>query len=308
MFKEKLNCIKNSNTYDSSEPIEIHRVPEIVQPQRIQEYGVGVFQNCLTKSALKKAIKKNRVLVNDILATTATYINGGERIELYPEKVDKPLFPLPLEILYEDDYLAVVHKPPGLVVSGNGYRTIANALTHNLTPSRQKDAVHPVPIHRLDFATTGALLIGKTASSIRSLYAQFKNKDVEKTYFAITIGDMPKSGVVDTAVDGKEARSRFEVLSSVPSPRFGYLNLVRLLPETGRRHQLRVHMYEMGHPILGDKDYYFEELLLKGKGTYLHAYSLKLTHPKSGDLFYVKDSHMNRYQKIIPNLDTLLDE
>lgn len=278
-----------------------HIVPKRATPTRLQDYGVGIFNAYPTKSALKKALKKNYITVNGKIASTATYINGGETIILtLPELVstNKKLI-FKLNVLFEDDYLAVIHKPAGILVSGNHFKTIANASIQNLKPSSLPDATKPQPVHRLDFATTGILLTGKTSNSIRTLNKLFEAKQIKKTYFAITIGNMPNTeGTITSSIDGKSATSKYKVIKTVPSPRFTKLNLVKLEPLTGRRHQLRIHLSQLGNPILGDKDYSIKDLILNGKGMYLHAYSLEFVHPFTKENMNLKSVLPERFKKI----------
>ena len=285
---------------DDIQASEIHIVPNLPTPIRLQEYGVGIFSAALTKSALKKALKKKYIKVDGHLATTATFIKGGESINLYiPEEVSpKRKLIFPLDVLFEDEYLAVIHKPAGILVSGNSFKTIANALVQNIKRSELPDATTPQPVHRLDYATTGILLVGKTSSSIRALNKMFENKEVDKSYYAITIGEMDKEGKITSEIDGKKSHSNYNVCESVPSERFGKLNLVQLEPETGRRHQLRIHLSSNGNPILGDKEYGIENLILNGKGLYLHAYSLKFIHPFTNKEIHIKDELPERFKKI----------
>jgi 23S rRNA pseudouridine1911/1915/1917 synthase len=210
----------------------------------------------------------------------------------------KKYFELPLKVLFEDDYLAAIHKPAGIEVSGNKFRTLANALPKNLKPSSLSDATIPQPAHRLDYATTGIVLVGKTASCIRALNKLFEEKKIVKTYYAITIGNMKPNGRIETTIDGKPAQSDYEVMKSVLSERFGSLNLVRLHPKTGRRHQLRKHLFSIGNPILGDRDYALDGLILKGKGLYLHAYSLKFEHPFTKNPLHITDELPEKFGKI----------
>lgn len=265
---------------------------------------MGIFQGAITKSALKKALKKRQITVNEVIASTATFINGGEHIcfttleNIHPNK--KLIFPL--RVLFEDEYLALIHKPAGILVSGNGFKTIANALEHNLKKSTESDVTLPQPVHRLDFATTGILLVGKTSSSIRILNKLFENKEVKKTYYAITIGEMNSWGTINTEVAGKESKSKYRICESVSSERFGKLNLVLLEPETGRRHQLRKHLSGIGNPILGDKEYGIENLILNGKGLYLHAYSLEFLHPFKHEKISIEDKLPERFKKIFPSI------
>jgi len=266
----------------------------------LQEYGVGIFMSALSKSALKKVLKKNSITVNGFMATTATLIHGGETITLTiaEEANTQRKLVFPLSVLYEDAHLAIIHKPAGILVSGNGFKTITHALPQNLQQSPLADATKPQPVHRLDYATTGALLIGKTSSTIRVLNELFENKTISKTYYAVTIGEMQTQGIITDEVDGKESKSSYNVLATLDSERFGKLNLVQLNPHTGRRHQLRIHLASIGNPILGDKTYGTEPLILNGKGLYLHAYSLQFTHPFINKDIHIKDAFPERFQKL----------
>ena len=259
-----------------------------------------MFLLAFTKSALKKALNKGFISVNGEIARTGTFISGGETI-VFSAPETKSItkgFHLKLDVIFEDDYLAVIRKPAGLLVSGNNFKTVANALVQNLQVSNLKDATKPQPVHRLDYATTGLLLIGKTSRSITALNNLFKDKKIKKQYYAISIGNHPKQGVIDTVVDDKKAVSHYKVVSTVDSKRFGILNLVDLSPETGRRHQLRKHLAGLGNPILGDKDYGKTDLILNGKGMYLHAYSLAFVHPFTKEKLFIKDKLPQRFKKI----------
>jgi len=282
------------------DPTETHIVPKLPAPIRLQEYGVGIFKLVSTKSAIKKALKKRFITVNDIIATTATFIHGGESIQLFilEDVPAKRKLAFPLNVVFEDEYLAVIRKPAGILVSGNSFKTIANALAQNIRQSTLADATTPQPVHRLDYATTGALLVGKTSSSIRALNSLFEDKKITKIYFAVTIGDMDEQGEITSKIDGKKSLSNYRVLQSVPSKKFGTLNLVELTPHTGRRHQLRKHLSGKGNPILGDQNYGIENLILHGKGLYLHAYSLQFVHPFTKEEIYLKDDLPQRFKKL----------
>lgn len=279
---------------------ETHIVPEISAPMRLQEYGVGLFIAAITKSALKKALKKKFITVNAVIATSATVINGGDCLTLSIPKEVTPHKKLvfQLNVLFEDDYLALLHKPAGIVVSGNSFKTIANALPQNIKQSTLLDATKPQPVHRLDYATTGVLLVGKTSSSIRALNKMFEDKTVYKVYYAVTIGKMKKAGSITSEIDGKKSLSYYNLLETVSSQRFGHLNLVKLKPQTGRRHQLRKHLASINTPILGDAAYGIEPLILRGKGLYLHAYSLSFTHPFTGKTVCLRDEFPPRFMKL----------
>ena len=264
---------------------ETHNVPKLEKALRFQEYGVGIFKTNPTKSSIKKAIKKELIFIDGILATTSKHVSGGEKIELF-ESENSSIFErlkLDLEVLFEDDYLAVIYKPAGILVSGNKFVTISNGLSQNLKKSKQSDAVKLQPVHRLDYPTSGLLLIGKTSSAIIELGTLFKNKEISKTYFAITIDKMNTKGIINSAIDKKSALTEFEVLKKVTSKRFKFLNLVKLQPKTGRKHQLRKHLLSIGNPILGDKEYFLETKILNGKGLFLHAGAIDFKHPFTKD-------------------------
>ncbi|CAL2085087.1 Ribosomal large subunit pseudouridine synthase D [Tenacibaculum sp. 190524A02b] len=258
-----------------------------------------------TKSALKKVLKKGYVTVNDQLATTATFIKGGEIIQLtIPNEIKstkKLIFPL--QVIYEDDYLAIVYKPAGILVSGNSFKTIANALPQNIQQSKLPDATIPQPVHRLDYGTTGALLIGKTNNAVRLLNKLFENKEIKKTYYAVAIGKMPLHRTISTPIDLKESLTDYSVQEAVFSEKYEILNLVKLTPKTGRRHQIRKHLANIGTPILGDQDYGKKGFILKGKGIYLHAYSLEFIHPFFNKKLYFTATIPKKFTKIFSKLD-----
>lgn len=283
---------------------ESHKVPYLDKPIRLQEYAVGIFSTIPTKSGIKKAIKKGLVFVNSKVATTALFISGNESIELYQEEVSEPKrkFIFPLKIIYEDDFLAVILKPSGIVVSGNSFANINNALEQNLKPSSQKDTVIPRAVHRLDYPTSGLLLISKTNSTTHYLAKLFEEKRIQKTYHAVTIGKMKNEGEIDILIDEKESKSEFKVLQSIISEKYGVLNLVELNPKTGRRHQLRKHLHGIGNPILGDKEYYIENLISYGNGLYLHATSLEFNHPVSGEKITVSSELPKKFKRLFPNI------
>jgi 23S rRNA pseudouridine1911/1915/1917 synthase len=283
--------------------LESHIVPTQKLPIRLQEYAVGIFETLPTRSAVKKAVKRNLIKVDGSISTTGKILTGGEIIEFTPLEnySSKKQLYFPLEVLYEDEYLAVINKPAGIIVSGNKFKTIDNALPQNLEKSLLSDAVRPRPVHRLDYPTTGLLLIGKTSNSILSLNNMFAQKEIQKTYYAITIGAMHPKGVVSLEIDTKAAESNYEVISTVDSQRFGALNLVKLNPATGRKHQLRKHLAAIKNPILGDVDYGIEGFILKGKGLYLHAYSLRFTHPFTNKKLLIKRALPKKFLKIFPD-------
>lgn len=279
---------------------EIHIAPQQDRPILLKEYAIGIFNTIPTKTSLRKAIDKKLIMVNGKPGTTLTYITGGEEITYSPppETTAKKQLLLPLEVLFEDEYIAVVHKPPGILVNGNTFETVDNALPQNLTKSTLPDAVRPRPVHRLDYGTSGLLLIGKTSQSIISLSKMLEHKEITKSYYAITVGPMKDRGTINEDVDDRSAISHFRVEKSVFSTRFECLNLVRLYLETGRRHQLRKHLASIGNPILGDQEYGIIDKILIGKGIYLHAYSLSFVHPFTNEAIHIEKSLPKKFLKI----------
>jgi len=261
--------------------IESHVVPEGVGKIRLQDYAPSIFSSISSHQGMKKAIKKKMVLVDGVSASTGLWVKPGQRIklcdlELPPVKV----YEIKLEVIYEDEHIAVINKPAGISVSGNLFRTIQNALPFNLKSSSCKDAL-PVfrPVHRLDNPTCGLLLIAKTSQAIGELGVQFENRTIRKRYTAVVIGNLPDKGNVDMPVDGKDAISSFRVIRRNNSIRNQILSMVHLFPKTGRTHQLRIHMAGMGTPILGDKLYGSEGEILRKKGLFLCATGLQFYHP-----------------------------
>ncbi len=280
--------------------LESIQVPKLEKAVRLSDLSSEYFRTINSRKAFKNTIKKGLVHINGSIGFTADFIYGGEEITVYERETQaiKPSIELKIEVLYEDDYLAIVNKPAGIVVSGNKKWTLENALPGNLTLSSQPDAIAPEPIHRLDYPTSGVLLIGKTRSSIISLNKLFEERRIQKIYHAICIGEMKDQGIIEIDVDEKVSKTEFEVLERVNSPKYNFLNLVELKPHSGRRHQLRKHLSAIGNPILGDLLYGKEGLILKGKGLYLHALSLEFEHPITNDNIRVEAPLPKKYRKI----------
>jgi len=265
--------------------LETYIVPPLEKSIRLSDLRAGTFSLVSSRKAFTKLIKANLVLVNNQKSTTATPLLGGEMITVFRDQtpIKKPSITIALEVIYEDEYLAIINKPPGVEVSGNKRYTIANALDKALKKSNQKDALQrPEPIHRLDYPTSGCLLIGKTSTSVMMLNRAFQKKKIDKVYYAITIGKQKTSGTIKIPLEGKSCISHFEVIDSVASIKYGVLNLVKLIPETGRKHQLRKHLAAIHCPIMGDIKYGDPLATGQGNGLYLHAFSLKFIHPHSG--------------------------
>jgi len=292
---------------DSSKSLKIESyiVPELSEKSRIQDLASGMFVHTPTKSGLKKAIRKGLVEINGVQVSSGTFLLGGETINLFQrqDSSTKPKIELKLEVVFEDEFLALVNKPPGITVSGIKKWTLENALSSNLKISNQTDAlIRPEPIHRLDHATSGILLVGKTASSVIFLNKLFENREIQKTYYAVVIGNIKSTGSITKLVDGKTAATDYTVIHQEVSKRFNMLSLVKLTPSSGRKHQLRKHLASQGNPILGDPLYGTQDKLLKGNGLYLHAYSLNFKHPFTKEIIHLSIPPTKKFLRLFSSI------
>ncbi|MBI9068353.1 MAG: RluA family pseudouridine synthase [Salinivirgaceae bacterium] len=263
------------------EVLSSYIVPQGSESKRLGDFTHIVLDTISTKSAAKKAIKKGEILVDGVVVEPSRFVRQGQVIEHIEISFElKRIFELPLKIVFEDEHLAVIFKPAGYSVSGNYFRTIENAIPFNFKKSNTFDALNiPKPVHRLDNQTSGLLIIAKTNSALLEFGRQFEKKLIKKKYQAVVIGEPEMLGSINLPIDGKEAVTTFEVVKTVHSIKYNTLSLVNLFPQTGRTHQLRIHLAKIGHPILGDKLYTPEELLFKGKGLFLSAVDLQFEHP-----------------------------
>lgn len=220
-------------------------------------------------------------MLNGEITEGGRWLKNGDvithvKIEIHPPKS----YHLKLNIIFEDEYLAVIEKPAGISVSGNQFKTIQNALLFTIKPSNNSDALPwPLPVHRLDNQTSGLLIIAKTKTTRVKLGQAFEQKKIQKTYNAIVIGKTKDQGVIESMIDDKKSISHYRKIVEYPSLKNEILTLLELNPLTGRTHQLRIHCAEMGHPILGDKLYGTPGLILKFKGLFLAALRLEFNHP-----------------------------
>ncbi|WP_146192248.1 RluA family pseudouridine synthase [Marinilabilia rubra] len=278
-----------------------HIVPSVAKSQRLSDYGPGIFPNLPTKSAFKKAIKKQEIYVNGQPETTGHLVKPGEEIAWHePDKNPGKVFHIELDVVYEDEHLAVVNKPSGVVVSGNQFRTLENALPEHLQISSLADALSfPKPIHRLDAPTSGLIIIAKTSSARVYLSRQMEKKKIQKSYHAVVMGETPDNWESDLALEGKPAKTLFSKRYSVPSLRSQALTLTKAIPVTGRTHQIRKHLAADGFPILGDKIYGNEGHILMGKGLFLCATEVKFLHPETHQIMHLNIDTPPKFQKFM---------
>jgi len=264
-------------------------VTSLTVSKRIYEYLPNKFTAVPTRKGIKKALKQKRILLNGEVAFEADLLNQGDQIQLL-EKIIPPTkhYRLSLKVLYEDDHLAVVLKPPGIPTSGNTFKTLENALMGNLEPSTSPDALPwPLPAHRLDKGTRGLIIVAKSYIARIKLGEQFQQKQIQKTYHAIVQGYLNCTGELNASIQGKEALTLLQTKKITDCSKNGHLTLVQLHPLTGRKHQLRIHLAGIGYPILGDTLHGDKENTLLHKGLFLQSSELQFNHPITSETVHL---------------------
>ncbi|NQP31447.1 RluA family pseudouridine synthase [Streptococcus suis] len=254
----------------------------------------------LSRSVANDQIKAGQVLVNGQVKKAKYTVQEGDIITYQVPEIEDINYvaeDIPLDIVYQDEDVAVVNKPQGMVVhpsAGHTSGTLVNALLYHVKDlSGINGVLRPGIVHRIDKDTSGLLMIAKNDEAHTKLAAELKDKKSLRKYWAIVHGNLPNDrGVIEAPIGrsekdrkkqavtakGKDAVTRFQVLE-----RFGDYTLVELTLETGRTHQIRVHMAYIGHPVAGD-EVYGTRKTLKGHGQFLHARTLGFTHPKTGEV------------------------
>ena len=326
-------------------PITLTAAPEAAG-QRLDQYLATQLSNVnhaeVSRARVQQLIAKGEVLVNEALVKASSRLKGDERITIAGPPQSPRLRAIPediaLDVVYEDDDLAIVNKPAGRMVhAGAGATedarnrgTLVNALLHHFKKlSAVGGELRPGIVHRLDRATSGLMVVAKNDDAHRRLAKQFSEWEVYKTYIALVHG-WPKQdrGTIQSAISrhsqrrtrmttrgfgGREAVTHYVVKRKVDSP-YGKFALLELKIETGRTHQIRVHMSSLGHPVVGDALYGapgelksqsnkrrapgMPATLTLGRN-FLHSAALQLTHPRTKELL--------KFSRPLPNdLETLL--
>jgi 23S rRNA pseudouridine1911/1915/1917 synthase len=308
-------------------PITLTASPEAAG-QRLDQYLAtqlsDVNQTEVSRARVQQLIAKGEVLINDAAAKSSLRLRGDERITVtgppHAPSLRAMAEEIPLDIVYEDDDLAIVNKPAGMMVhAGAGATddarnrgTLVNALLHHFEKlSEISGALRPGIVHRLDRATSGLMVVAKNDESHQRLAKQFSGREVRKTYIALVHG-WPKQdrGTIQSAISrhtqrrtrmttkgfgGRDAVTHYAVLRKIDGP-YGKFALVEVKIETGRTHQIRVHMSSLGHPVVGDALYGAPGELRSQSNkrraagmpatiatdrNFLHSSVLELTHPRT---------------------------
>lgn len=252
-----------------------------------------------SRAYISKCLEEGKILVNEKSVKQSTSMKLNDKItvlDIEPKKLELEAEDLNLDIIYEDEDVAIVNKPKGMVVhpaAGNYESTLVNGLLHELDDlSEINGVIRPGMVHRIDKDTTGLLMVAKNDEASKALTEQLKNHSCKRTYHALVYGvinetkgrinapigrskdDRKKMAVVK---DGKEAITNFTVLK-----RFEKFTYIECRLETGRTHQIRVHLDYIGHPLVGDQAYGRRKVIGE-QGQFLHAKTIGFTHPRTNE-------------------------
>ena len=263
-------------------------------------YAIGIFEIFISRKGLKKAIKRGQILINGKVGNTGDWVQPDQEITVLEDLRKTPkILPLAIPVIYEDEHLAILHKPASLPVSGNRYRTLENALPFNLQKSTLLEAMPwPRPVHRLDAGTSGLLVVTKTYRAMVRLGQALEGGAIEKTYKAVVWGNLPaKSGIITTPVDDRAALTNYKKIRSINHSKLGRLSEVQLQLKTGRTHQLRKHLSGPGNDILGDLIYGKPERP-KVRGLWLWATEIRFLYPINQQPNHYKLGTINKVEKL----------
>lgn len=313
--------------------------------KRLDQYLVSQYPE-VSRARVQQLIAARQVQVDGTVTKASFRLRGGEQIAVLASPQPPPLRALaeeiPLDIVYEDDDLAIVNKPAGMMVhAGAGATedernrgTLVNALLHRFRKlSGVGGELRPGIVHRLDRATSGLMVVAKNDEAHRKLAAQFARRQVKKTYLALVQGCVQQErGTVSTSISrdrlrrtrmttrrsgGREAVTHYRVQRRLDTG-FGKFTLLELQIDTGRTHQIRVHLASLGHPVVGDTLYGARAELKvqreKGRSApeepglflrrnFLHATALQLQHPKTGAVLSFSRPLPGELEKLLGHLE-----
>lgn len=287
--------------------------------ERLDKILANRFKEIRSRTYFQYLIKEQSVLLNGEPVKKQARPDEGDEIQvefiLTPEISVEPEN-IPLDILYEDAYLLAVNKEPGLVVHpapGNWTGTFVNALLYHCNDIKSQDNLRPGIVHRLDKETSGVLLAAKTAETHQRLVALFAGREIKKEYLALCVGN-PGKGTVNKPIgrhpvhrkqmaciaNGRPARTHYETLATHEN-----ISLVKLDLETGRTHQIRVHLQSINAPILGDSVYASEKMNKRYGATrqMLHAARVKFKHPMTGEILEIEAPIPNDMKAMMKKLE-----
>lgn len=276
-------------------------ISEEYENERLDKSLSELTDDTVSRSFLQKLIKDNQVYVNEKIQKASYRLKTGDNVSFFlPEQIEPDIEPenIPLDILYEDEDVIVVNKPKDMVVhpsAGHYTHTLVNGLMYHCKGSLSgiNGVLRPGIVHRIDKDTTGSDIVCKNDMSHQNIAEQLKEHSVTRKYRAICFGVIKEEeGTVNAPIgrdekerkkmsvnykNGKNAITHYRVIE-----RFREYTYIECRLETGRTHQIRVHMASIGHPLMGDVVYSSKKWPYNTNGQVLHAYILGFTHPSSG--------------------------
>ncbi len=291
--------------------LETYTHPKNSKPQFLNNLAPTIFKYVASKAKARKMMANGELLVNgekvayDVRIFSGDIVTRLEAAGTSKAKTNRKVYQEKIEVVYEDEHMAILNKPGGLPVNGNLFKTLENTLPFNLKPSIEQDALDVMrPLHRLDGPTCGLVLIAKTERAQVVMGQQFEQKTIRKRYKAVVIGKLkPQKGTIDTPLEGKPCLTEYEVESISNSAKYDGLTLVNLYPVTGRTHQLRIHMSQLGHPVIGDKFYSEGFDVVNGKGLMLCSDKVWFNHPITQKPIEVAIEMPNKFRKYMERED-----
>ena len=280
--------------------IEWEFPPFDVSKKRLQEAGIGLFDDLPSRKSWKKAIQENRVLLNGEIGKTSSWVSIGDSIEIIPKKNAKNSIKTiteKIKVLYNDSDIIVVVKPSGIPTSGNHKVTLCSIIQNQLN----NRYLHPS--HRIDKNTHGLVVFYKNMKAAKWLGNAFENRTISKTYFALVEGEIKGLEFqIKTKIQSKDSHSIITKIGTTNWPVHGKATFVQISPITGRKHQIRKHLKVMGHPIVGE-DLYCKGDRFKGQGLFLSCVKLSFVNPITEKHIQVETALPRKFKKVLHKLD-----